>query len=504
MSDVPNTLPSNLLDYMPPGAVGDAYIRSAGPIDLIMGPAGSGKTTASIFKCIYFTTAFMPVCRDGVVRAKGTVIRDSYRTLYKTTLPSWFGFFPKNFPKSEFEGGQDRPARHLVRFRTTRGRLVDLQMEFFAVGDQNIEDMLRGYETSFGWLNEADLLSDRVPGFLYSRTGRYPSRTMLADPDAPVPRVVFGDVNPPSVKHWIYERCVKDRDKWPSYRFFRQPSGLAGTAENRRGMPRVSYEEMLATMDEWDARRFVHGEFGYARDGKPVYPEFNHALHVPDQTIAPVKGLPIGIGLDAGMDPAAAVVQVLPDGQIRVLAELVSAHGTGPERFSEALVRLLLERFQGCPLAWVFGDPAAFYGVDRLNGNLGFMDVVGRALGRPVMPSPSNEPPIRLDAVRWYLNRMIDGRRPGFMIDPACVTLIEGFVSTYRYAKERRGATVGLADRPDKNDASHPHDALQYIVLGIRGRHQVITDAASLGRPPGVMAMPRGSVAGGGFNVFKV
>ncbi len=53
----------------------------------------------------------MPVCADGVIRARGVVTRDNYRSLQRTTLPSWFNQFPKDLPGAKFEGGQDRPSR---------------------------------------------------------------------------------------------------------------------------------------------------------------------------------------------------------------------------------------------------------------------------------------------------------------------------------------------------------------------------------------------------------
>ena len=61
----PNEIPVapaySLVSYHPPGPVAAGYIRSLGPIDAIAGPAGSGKTVASIFKAIRFSVAVMPI-----------------------------------------------------------------------------------------------------------------------------------------------------------------------------------------------------------------------------------------------------------------------------------------------------------------------------------------------------------------------------------------------------------------------------------------------------------
>ena len=120
----------NIASYVPPGPIAAQYIRDDdATVCAIMGPVGSGKTHATIFKALRFT-AMMPPCRDGVIRAKGAVVRDSYRTLYATTLASWFHWFPKDFPGSKFTGGDDRPATHEIEFTTQRGRRIHLIVEF--------------------------------------------------------------------------------------------------------------------------------------------------------------------------------------------------------------------------------------------------------------------------------------------------------------------------------------------------------------------------------------
>jgi hypothetical protein len=196
--DIPNAPLYNLKSFTPPGPVCASYIRSQGPIDCITGPAGSGKTVGSIFKVIRLTIALMPVCSDGVVRVRGAVLRDNYRALYRTTLRSWFNWFPPDWGGAVFTGGQDRPAQHIMKLSTVRNGKevpVELTVDFFAVGDVAIEELLKGYETSWFWVNEADLLHPRVIPFCYSRTGRYPPRESL-----PVgtkrPRVVACDFNP--------------------------------------------------------------------------------------------------------------------------------------------------------------------------------------------------------------------------------------------------------------------------------------------------------------------
>ena len=234
-------------------------------------------------------------------------------------------------------------------------------------------------------------------------------------------------------------------------------------------------------MSPYDKRRYVDGEFGWARDGEPVYPEFREQEQVADQPIRAVPNLPIGLGLDAGGSPAGVIGQFLPNGQMRLLREVCSRPGTGPSRFAEMLLEILMSEFRGFAVSEAWADPSAFYGADRQAGELAFMETVARALNVSIMPAPSNEPSIRQEAVRWYLGAPIDASTPRLLIDPRCEFIIGGFAAHYKLTKQ---ASAGATDKLAvvKNEYSHPHDGLQYLCLGHRGRAGVIADASRLGR----------------------
>ncbi|YBV97538.1 hypothetical protein M1D80_11855 [Phyllobacteriaceae bacterium JZ32] len=523
----------SLQQYEPPGPVGAAFIQSHGPIDIIMGPAGSGKTVASSFKGPYLGGSWFPVCSDGVIRVKMAVIRDTYRDLARTCLASWYEMFPENHPFTvEHQGGQDRPVHHKLVFETIRGNTrvpVEFTAQFGAIGDANIEGFAKGYEISMNWMNECDMLHPRVPGLMWSRTGRYPKVTDIApseldrvmgpyrkrmqamginldDDELLLPRLAWGDCNPPDISNWVCETggLGDPKNKNPMYNLFRQPGGLSPDAENRKGKPRSSYELEAATFtDKQDIRRFVHGLPGYARDGKPVYEdEFSLDLHRADEPLKPAHGIPINLGLDAGGSPAATIGQFMPNGQRRVLREICADPGTGPGRFSEMVMEVLLSDFRGFSINEAYGDPASFYGADRVAGELAWIEIVARALNVNIQPAPSNEPALRHDAVRWYLRGMIDGNTPRYLVDPRCTRLIGGFMAHYMLTKQ---ASAGATDRlaVAKNEYSHVHDAEQYICLGHRGRLGVIDGAANMGRGQNVVSMR--SVRGKtDFDVFKV
>ncbi len=481
-----------------------------------MGPAGSGKTVCSVFKGPLLAAEYLPVCKDGWIRMKLACIRDTYRDFARTALSSWYDAFPINHPWThEHSGGQDRPVKHILRYRTRRPGIsgwinVEIEMQTGAIGDANVEQFIKGYEITAGWMNECDMMDERVPGLLFQRTGRYPKvediapselervsqdgrkafeqMGLTADPNEVIlPRIVWGDFNPPDIDNWTYRFCVKD--KLPGFNLFRQPSGLSSQAENRVGKPRSSYELEAATQQDHIVRRMVHGEFGYALDGKPVYPEFSLQRHVSDSAIKPREGIPLSLGFDAGGSPACSIDQFLPNGQNLSLHEICAQPGTGPGRFSEMVMEVLLARFKGFAIGEAWGDPSAFWGADRQAGELSFMETVSRALNINILPAPSNEPAIRQEAVRWYLGAPIDANTERMLVDPThCPTLIGGFAAHYKLTKQASaGATDVLAVQ--KNAYSHIHDAKQYVCLGHRGRFGVIDDASRLGRPSNVVGM---------------
>lgn len=484
----------DLKRFVPPGPVANAWIHDHSRISFIMGPIGSGKTTCAIFKRIWHAHS-MPVCNDGVIRSKWVVVRDSFRTLEKTTLASWRQWFPYDYPGSDWQGGNDRPAVHTLRIQSKRG-VVEIVTEFAALGAHRIEEILRGWEGDGAWMNEADTMEVGAKVYLASRLRPFQGG-LLTDEEARanMPRQLLGDFNAPDTDNWIYQDFVEAGTPAKhgfvapgGHRLFVQPGGMDPAAENvvvagKRRLPTGYYEDLIDQNKArpWWVNRMVHNRFGPNQDGKPVYACFDPSRHMAAKVLEPAPGLPIIVGLDAGLSPAAVVIQPMPTGQIRVLDELVPGHGYGPTRFAELLFALLADRYAAVPRLTIYADPAAFMGGDTLGGELTWVETVGRLLGVPIRQPAggSNEIGLRLEAVTSSLMTTIDGTTPGLVVSPACKLLRKGFVSDYKFAKVRVGNTDRFTEVPDKNDYSHPHDALQYAVLGWKGRAGVVAAKTS-------------------------
>lgn len=543
-----------LQPFIPPGPVAAAYMHSQGPIDLILGPWGSGKTTATVYKIARHASQLFPVCRDGtdslgnpkgVVHVRVACIRDTYRELAKTALPSWHNWFPKygvftardangKMLPDAYQGGIDRPVRHLVEWDTPRAwyrakgewekrmTRVRIEMDFGAIGAENLDSFFKGYEVSMFWLNECDTLHEDVPGRAYGRCRRFPPRAEIMpwegerlgfdkDPDTgkdaiALPAIVMGDYNPPDEVNWTYKRHIEEAAKWKAlgYNFFQQPSGLSSQAENRTGKSRKQYEDeerAFGGPKAPDAIRNVHGKYAPKKVGTIIFDTFDTIEHRSDENLDPLPGVPFYMGFDGGGRPACAIGQ-FPNGRLRALREITSQPDivTGGKRFAGYVMEVLLRDFRNIPFGGAWGDPSDFEGADTVAGEMSMMDTISRALGVPILPTETNEVDPRLEAVRYYLELGDGGRRRSDW-DPRLKMTLRGFVSQYHLTKH---ATEGKTDSTEihKNEYSHIMDAWQYLCLGYRGKAAVQKEAARQGRPANVVPI-RSVTARTDFDVFK-
>jgi hypothetical protein len=91
------------------------------------------------------------------------------------------------------------------------------------------------------------------------------------------------------------------------------------------------------------------------------------------------------------------------------------------------------------------------------------------SLGIPTNPASTNDPDVRINSVRYFLNLMIDGK-PSFILSrEGCPTLRKGFMSGYHFKRMSISGDERYQDKPNKNKYSHPHDALQYICMKFAG-----------------------------------
>lgn len=477
--------------WVPPGPVSRAFFNDdTSRILPFMGPVGGGKTSTCIMKRLRMAS-LMPPDADGWRRDYVVVIRDTYRSASKSTLVSWQDWLPKNFPGSDWTGGDDRPVKHVVRGQLPDGTKFEATTEVVGLNGDRVEAVMRGKLFSSAWINEASDLPRDVLPFVAQRLGRFPRKATLGGKE-PFAQLIM-DFNAPDTDHWLKDVCV-DKPP-PGLAFYAQPPAmirhgegpdrrytLNPYAENVKALPANYYQNMCATEEDWYIRRFVMNEWGYSRDGLPVYADyFDSHVHVAKAPLKPDLNRPVLVGIDgstAGLRPAAVIFQLTGEGGIRVLREVVPGQGYGAARFGELVMAELGSTFAGAPGLSVWADPASQYGADREGGQLAFSDIVSVILGAPVqIPfNGSNEIGLRLEAVKNELKP--GGLRPPLMIDPSCRMLIRGFASNYRFKRRPPNSASPWDVVPDKTTPSADvHDALQYGIGGVRGTRAVVNQA---------------------------
>jgi hypothetical protein len=549
-ADAVTTLaPGGGADKMPPdaptfpGPIAEMLYWSDADILGIQGPVGSGKTTTTLKSRLRRATDMPRSTIDLHTRADGTkvgwrrykllVVRETYRQLWSTTIPSYLEVYPKALGK--WSGGRGDPVTHVIEFEDGNGP-IEFRVEFMAFGDDVIASM-RGVQTTDIWLNETDTVPVEVLTAGIGRIDRWPGAAHFAGypPELRGYGQIICDFNAPDEDNWAF-RVFHDADErrrmaeamtagLPAgsrairIEFYNQPGyGLPG-CENLINLSAAYYPRQIAAMrlagrgDMID--RLILNKIVYLRAGDPVFRrEYNRRIHVAEGTIAPEPGVPLRIGLDQGFKGAALIGQFVAPFHWLILGELhFPAERLMAVTFGQRLAELLERRWPGIEVEAAYGDMAGEHGASQAaDENATWNKLVGQAAGFRVRPQKigTNRIQPRLEAVRAALE-FIHGGRPGLLIDPSCKFLIRGFEARYVW-KDEIDASGDKRKVPDKSlTEANVHDAGQYLLLS-EGLPSGLSKfsfpgvGASLPGRNGGSAMGRAEPAGGlqtGFDVFN-
>jgi hypothetical protein len=107
----------------------------------------------------------------------------------------------------------------------------------------------------------------------------------------------------------------------------------------------------------------------------------------------------------------------------------------------------------------IVGDPA---GNQRADSDEKTCFLILAEEGFPAMPAcPNNDPGMRKDAVNVYLTSLSDGQ-PNYLIDPKARMIRKGMNGGYNYKRVQVTGDERYRDVPDKNEYSHPVEAMEY------------------------------------------
>jgi hypothetical protein len=447
------TAHTQIVNFTPAGPVAKAFMQSDAFVRLIVGPLGSGKTSAAVVEVLRRAQRQAPG-PDGVRRVRVAIIRNTFAELKSTTIKSWEQWCPAQYGKLTMGGS---PIVHHIK--TTE---LDLEVNFIPLDKPEDVRKLLSLELTFAWIDECREIPKEVLDALTGRVGRYPSRLQGGCTWSGI----LLTSNPSDTESWMYKMATNPPE---GYAVFRQPSGRGDRAENLENLPANYYGRIASGKDaEW-LKVFIDGEFGFVIEGQPVYPSWRDSVHALPQRMAPLPGLGLVLGADWGLTPAAVILQQFPDGRVLVVDEFV-CEDSGIVRFAESLTAYMKQHYPHHQVVAAVGDPS---GEARGADEKTVFDIMNQRTPWRWKPAGTNEVMLRIEAVSLALNRMVDGK-PGFMLNPTCGVLRKGFAGGYHFQKIAAGNSHTFHEAPRKNQYSHPHDALQYGMLAIGGADLVL------------------------------
>jgi len=409
-----------------------------------MGPFDSGKSFASIMEILLKAHEHKPG-PSGIRKSRWVVVRNSYRELQDTTIKTFNDWVPNELGEWTYT-----TLTFLLKFND-----IECEILFRALDRPRDVKKLLSLELTGAFLNECKEIPKPIFDVIQGRVGRYPS----PKDGGPTWYGIIFDTNPPDEDHYLYKTFEEKKPK--HMRLFKQPSGLSPLAENVENLPEGYYTRMMEGKDREWVKVYVEGAYGSVQDGKPIYPEFNSAAHVANTELDYVSDLPVYVGLDFGLTPAALIAQKHSSGQWYILREFVT-EDMGAARFSRGLKEFLTVNFPGAKFN-IFGDPA---GMQRAQTDEKTPFDILWANGIDAEPTHTNDFTIRRDTqARLFLTLAFNGE-PAVKVDPRCRTFIKACNGGYRYRRIQVTGDERYQDQPDKTMYSHVAEAGQYLFLG--------------------------------------
>lgn len=454
-----------------PTPTGKRFHDSIAGVRHLMGPFGSGKTTMAAMDIVR-KAAEMPECNDGIRRMRCAVIRNTTPELVSSTHKSWMDWF------SDLGTVRARQKPLLCvdhRFNDGKG-LIELQVLFIACDREQDLTKLKSTEFTMAYLNEISELPQGLMDVIKGRINRYPPQHMC-------PNEYWGgvisDTNPPDTDHWLYNLYEVLRPE--GYEIFKQPPGLIKNdddewvfnpeSENQKtknlkpgeyprgGLGADYYPNMARGSNEEFIKVYCCGEYGIVRLGKAVYPQYNDDLHSIDDIEINMEH-PIHIGWDFGLTPACLITQYI-NGIWYIVKEFVSDNCSTFELVNES-VRPWLNKY-ATDLEYTSDCDPADHGSDA--DNVTAAQRLYEA-GIDTHPGLTNNPIERIDSVKTFLSKLVNGQ-PGVQISrKGCPVFRKGLLGDYQYRRVRVLSEERYQDKPNK---THPisdiQDAAQYIAL---------------------------------------
>jgi hypothetical protein len=262
--------------------------------------------------------------------------------------------------------------------------------------------------------------------------------------------------NPVTHSHWLHkEFCMEDGCANPPMGKKFRPQAK----ENEKNLPRNYYQDIARGKNAQEIARFIEGECGPDPDGRPVFEQFIHALHVGKLEYNP--SVPMLRGWDFGRRrPACVWAQLTPDGHLNILWAIIGENES-TKQFAHKVKQTSAMMFPFARQWRDYGDPAG----NQRKSNSDDTDIT--VLSREGITLMHRKTTIKqgLEVMTTNLTTLV-GKRPRKMIDYRCKLLIDAYTSGYRWPETRPGHKE--PENPLKDGYyEHPMDADRYLEVNL-------------------------------------
>lgn len=432
------------------------FHRSNAGFRAICGPIGSGKSVACCVE-IYRRCVQQKVGPDGLRRSRWVVVRNTRNQLKDTTLKTWFYWFP---PGSGIGYWKETETTYFLEFGDVKAEIL-----FRALDTPADVSKVLSLELTGVWINECREIPQEIVEGLQGRLKRYPSQ----DKGGSNYWMMIADTNPPEVDSYWYKVLEHiplegdDEDTLVECDTFIQPSGISPEAENIQYLEPGYYTSLAKGRSKAWIDVYIKAQYAISQAGRPVYHRvFKKDWHVAKQQLKVDPYLPVIVGFDCGLTPAALFMQLTLEGRVRILREAVE-FDMGMKRFAKHRIRPIIQNFFPVNPILFIGDPAGKRRADSDESTAfkslkaEFDDDLERTV--KVKGASSNDPEVRIQATEQVLSQFPDGE-PLVLIDPSCKWYIQGLQTKYFYPKQKLTGEHSLS--PKKNEWSHIVEAGQY------------------------------------------
>lgn len=459
-------------------------------IRVVRGPAGSGKSVGCVFEMLRLALIQRPQA-DDVRRSRFLVMRNTMPELKRTTIKTiedWLG------PLGLVVNRQDMSG--LLKCELSiegETRKIEAEFVFASCDDEKRSRQFKSLEMTAVYFNELSEIPRTAFDDASRSAGRYPSKK----DGGPVQPSLIADTNACDTDHWLYQMAEVERPA--DFEMFVQPPAFTPTGRPGGGtlwLPNPKAENiqhlegghdyyrrmMVGKKDRW-IRVFVGNQYGDVTDGRPCHPRFSDR-HVRER-IEPLRRIGLRLGWDYGRTPACVIGQVTPEGQLRILREVVTPkdhQGWALRTFvQEAVLPVLMGEFGGFRVIQSTGDPSGASGGQA--EEVTCEDVLAQC-GIPTVSAPTNDPLARLECVDQLIDGLVSSGEPRLLVSATGAPVVKaGLEGRYKLQRVRVDGRDEYRDAPVKNFWSHVMDAMQYLALGANAEVVITHGAQVTARP---------------------